>query len=74
MAQGVGYFGHRVGPGDDRPADVEQLPRLRGADALSPGLYPKTLALVLVAALIAVGGSGPSPGAHADAAISARPC
>lgn len=43
---------------------------LRGADAGS-GLDPKTLALVRLAALIAVGGSGPSFGAHADAAVSA---
>jgi 4-carboxymuconolactone decarboxylase len=44
---------------------------LRGADAGSAGLDPKTLALVRLAALIAVGGSGPSFGAHADAAVSA---
>jgi 4-carboxymuconolactone decarboxylase len=44
---------------------------LRGADSGSAGLDPKTLALVRLAALIAVGGSGPSFGAHADAAVSA---
>ena len=44
---------------------------LQGADAGSTRLDPKTLALVRLAALIAVGGSEPSFGAHADAAISA---
>jgi 4-carboxymuconolactone decarboxylase len=44
---------------------------LRGADAGSAGLDPKTMALVRLAALVAVGGSGPSFGAHADAAVSA---
>jgi alkylhydroperoxidase/carboxymuconolactone decarboxylase family protein YurZ len=44
---------------------------LRGADAGSAGLDPKTLALVRLAALVAVGGSQPSFGAHADAAVSA---
>jgi len=45
---------------------------LRGVDdAGSPGLDPKSLALVRFAALIAVGGSGASFGAHADAAVSA---
>jgi 4-carboxymuconolactone decarboxylase len=44
---------------------------LRGADAGSEGLDPKTLALVRLAALVAVGGSEPSFGAHADAAVSA---
>ena len=44
---------------------------LRGDDDGSAGLDPKTLALVRLAALIAVGGSGPSFGAHADAAVSA---
>ena len=44
---------------------------LRGADAGSAGLDPKILALARLAALIAVGGSGPSFGAHADAAVSA---
>jgi 4-carboxymuconolactone decarboxylase len=43
---------------------------LRGA-AGSVGLDPKTLALARLAALVAVGGSGPSFGAHADAAVSA---
>ena len=33
-------------------------------------LDPKTLALVRLAALVAVGGAGPSYGAHADAAVS----
>jgi 4-carboxymuconolactone decarboxylase len=44
---------------------------LRGADAGSAGLDPKTLALARLAALVAIGGSGPSFGAHADAAVSA---
>jgi alkylhydroperoxidase/carboxymuconolactone decarboxylase family protein YurZ len=44
---------------------------LLGTDAGSVGLDPKTQALVRLAALIAVGGSGPSFGAHADAAVSA---
>ena len=44
---------------------------LRGDDAGSAGLDPKTLALVRLAALVAVGGTGPSFGAHADAAVSA---
>jgi 4-carboxymuconolactone decarboxylase len=39
-----------------------------GADAQL--LDPKTLALVRLAALVAVGGAGPSYGAHADAAVS----
>ena len=34
-------------------------------------LDPKTLALVRLAALVAVGGAVPSYGAHADAAVSA---
>ena len=42
-----------------------------GADAGSAELDQKTLALVRLAALVAVGGSGPSFGAHADAAVSA---
>ena len=62
---------------------IEQLHRLafndagfaercfRGADAGSAKLDKKTLALVRLAALVAVGGSGPSFGAHADAAVSA---
>jgi 4-carboxymuconolactone decarboxylase len=41
------------------------------ADAASAELDPKSLALVRLAALIAVGGSEPSFGAHADAAVSA---
>ena len=44
---------------------------LGGTDAGSAELDQKTLALVRLAALVAVGGSGPSFGAHADAAISA---
>ena len=44
---------------------------LRGADAGSAALDPKTRALVRLAALVAVGGSEPSFGAHADAAVSA---
>ena len=45
---------------------------LGGADTrstgLDPVLDPKTLALVRLAALVTVGGSVPSYGAHADAA------
>ena len=44
---------------------------LRGADPGAAGLDAKTHALVRLAALIAVGGSGPSFGAQADAAVSA---
>lgn len=44
---------------------------LRGAGAGSARLDEKTLALARIAALVAVGGSGPSFGAHADAAVSA---
>ena len=44
---------------------------LRDADSMPVGLDPKTHALIRLAALIAVGGSEPSFGAHADAAISA---
>jgi 4-carboxymuconolactone decarboxylase len=45
-----------------------------GADPESPAaaaLDPRTLALVRLAALVAVGGAVPSYGAHADAAIDA---
>jgi alkylhydroperoxidase/carboxymuconolactone decarboxylase family protein YurZ len=44
------------------------------ASGTGPGcgrLDPKTMALVRVAALVAVGGAGPSYGAEADAAVSA---
>jgi 4-carboxymuconolactone decarboxylase len=48
---------------------------LGGADTRSTGLDatldPKTLALVRLAALVAVGGAGPSYGAQADAAFDA---
>jgi 4-carboxymuconolactone decarboxylase len=44
---------------------------LSGADVGSTGLDPKTLALVRLAALVAVGGSEPSFGAQADTAVSA---
>jgi 4-carboxymuconolactone decarboxylase len=44
---------------------------LRGIDPGSSELDPKSLALSRLAALIAVGGSGASFGAHADAAVSA---
>jgi 4-carboxymuconolactone decarboxylase len=37
----------------------------------APTLDPKTLALVRLAALVAVGGAVPSYGAHADAAVEA---
>lgn len=40
-------------------------------DIESQDLSPKTLALVRLAALVAVGGAVPSYGAHADAAVSA---
>jgi 4-carboxymuconolactone decarboxylase len=43
-----------------------------GGAATGPGeLDPKTLALVRLAALVAVGGAVPSYGAHADAAVNA---
>ena len=42
-----------------------------GRDIESQDLSPKTLALVRLAALIAVGGAGPSYGAQADAAVGA---
>ena len=44
---------------------------LRAADDEGSGLDRKTLALVRFAALVAVGGSVPSFGAHADAAVGA---
>ena len=44
--------------------------RVPEVDVESDGLDPKTLALVRLAALVAVGGSGPSYGAQADAAVS----
>jgi 4-carboxymuconolactone decarboxylase len=44
---------------------------LSGADAGSAALDQKDLALVRLAALVAVGGSEPSFGAQADAAVSA---
>jgi len=44
---------------------------LSGTGAGSACIDPKTLALARLAALVAVGGSGPSFGAHADAAVSA---
>ena len=42
-----------------------------GRDIESQELNPKTLALVRLAALVAVGGAGPSYGAQADAAVGA---
>ena len=42
-----------------------------GAAAEPAELDPKTLALVRLAALVAVGGAVPSYGEHADAAVSA---
>jgi 4-carboxymuconolactone decarboxylase len=42
-----------------------------GARAEPRELDPKTLALVRLAALVAVGGAVPSYGAHADAAVDA---
>jgi 4-carboxymuconolactone decarboxylase len=42
-----------------------------GAEAGARVLDPKTLALVRLAALVAVGGAVPSYGAHADAAVNA---
>jgi 4-carboxymuconolactone decarboxylase len=44
---------------------------LSGTGAGTAGIDAKTLALARLAALVAVGGSGPSFGAHADAAVSA---
>ena len=43
----------------------------RAVSEAGPGLDPKMLALVRFAALVTVGGSVPSYGAHADAAIEA---
>jgi uncharacterized membrane protein len=42
-----------------------------GQDLESQDLTPKTLAPVRLAALVAVGGAGPSYGAQADAAVGA---
>jgi 4-carboxymuconolactone decarboxylase len=42
-----------------------------GRDVESQELNPKTLALVRLAALVAVGGAGPSYGAQADDAVGA---
>ena len=42
-----------------------------GRDLETQELNPKTLALVRLAALVAVGGAGPSYGAQADAAVGA---
>ena len=42
-----------------------------GAASASPGLDPKTLALVRLGALVAVGGAVPSYGAETDAAVNA---
>ena len=44
---------------------------LGGSSVDSPGLDAKTLELVRLAALVAVGGAVPSYGAQADAAVSA---
>jgi alkylhydroperoxidase/carboxymuconolactone decarboxylase family protein YurZ len=44
---------------------------LQPADGGPADLEPKTLALGRIAALIAIGGSEPSFGSHADAAVSA---
>jgi 4-carboxymuconolactone decarboxylase len=44
---------------------------LGGAGVEPRELDPKTLALVRLAALVAVGGAVPSYGAHADAAVNA---
>ena len=43
----------------------------RGTGVEPRDLDPKTLALVRLAALVAVGGAVPSYGAHADAAVNA---
>lgn len=52
---------------------VAEVLASRGTTALTPGLSldPKMLALVRLAALVTIGGSVPSYGAHADAAIEA---
>ena len=42
-----------------------------GAALESPDLDPKTLALIRIAALVAVGGAIPSYGEHVDVAVSA---
>ena len=51
--------------------DVEFADDPSGGGGLDAELLdPKTLALVRLAALVAVGGAGPSYGVHADAAVS----
>ena len=45
--------------------------RFTDGDGRDQGVNPKKLALVRLAALVAVGGAGPSYGAHADAAVGA---
>ena len=50
--------------------DAEFADDRAGAGVDAELLDPKTLALVRLAALVAVGGAGPSYGAHADAAVS----
>lgn len=59
----------RLALNDDRM--VDQLVGSGEGGPLQPVLDPRSLALVRVAALIAVGGSEPSYGAHADAALDA---
>ena len=55
------------------PSVTPALPRtcLGGGGVDSPGLDAKTLELVRLAALVAVGGAVPSYGAQADAAVNA---
>jgi 4-carboxymuconolactone decarboxylase len=50
--------------------DARYMESIAG-QAESGGLNPKTLALVRLAALVAVGGAGPSYGEQADAAVAA---
>lgn len=56
----------RIAANDPLLLDVEF-----GVSSDHPGLDAKTLALTRLASLIAVGGSEPSFGEHADAALSA---
>ena len=54
-----------------RLAINDEGPALHGADVAGGELDAKTLALVRLAALVAVGGAVPSYSAHADAAVGA---
>ena len=53
------------------PSTTPASPKASARDLESQELSPKTLALVRLAALVAVGGAVPSYGAQADAAVGA---